>query len=114
MQGGFGNKPGNMLGMVKAMQQAVKQAEVTEAELAKERIEAVSGGGVVRAAVNGKGELIEIKIAKEVVDPNDVVMLEDLVATAVREAIDKANAIRTERLQKLIPAGGLNLPPGLF
>lgn len=113
MPGGFGNLPGGMGGVMKAMQQAMKQMEATKAELAKERVEASSGGGVVRAIVTGEGALVEIKIAREVVDPDDVQMLEDLVATAVRDALDKANALREQRMQKLVP-GGMGLPPGLF
>jgi len=68
---------------------------------------------MVRAVVNGEGNLVEIKIAREVVDPEDVQMLEDLVATAVRDAIEKASSLREQRMQKLVP-GGMNLPPGLF
>jgi len=113
MPGGFGNMPGGMGAMMKAAQQAMKQMEVVKEELAKERIEASSGGGVVRAVVSGGGELIEIKIAREVVDPDDVQMLEDLVSTAVRDAFEKANTLREQRMGKLLP-GGMGLPPGLF
>ncbi|HEY3330170.1 MAG TPA: YbaB/EbfC family nucleoid-associated protein [Capsulimonadaceae bacterium] len=108
----FANMPGGLNGMMKAAQQAMKQAEQAEADLANERVEASSGGGVVRAIVTGKGEMIEVKIAKEVVDPSDVQLLEDLVTTAVRDALEKANTIRTERLQKIMPGGGGM--PGLF
>ncbi len=109
----FGKMPGGMGGMMKAMETAMKQAQVAEAELAQEKIEATSGGGVVRAVVTGKGDLVEIKISKDVVDPNDVQLLEDLVVTAVRDALDKSTALRNERLQKIVPTNGLGIP-GLF
>jgi hypothetical protein len=109
----FGNMP-NIPGLGNMMKQVQKMAEDTQRideELAAERIEAASGGGMVRAAVNGKSELLELKIDKEVVDPDDVEMLEDLVVSAVREALEKAVARKAERLQEL--TGGINIP-GLF
>ena len=109
----FGGVPGGMTGMMKAINQAMKQAEVAETELANEKIEVTAGGGVIRVVMTGKGDLVELKIAKEVVDPNDVQLLEDLVTTAVRDAITKSTALRNERLQKVIPGGGLGIP-GLF
>lgn len=108
----FGNMPGGMGGMMKAMQQAMKSTQKIEDSLAQERVEASSGGGMVKVTVTGKGELVEIKIAPEVVDPTDVQMLEDLISTAVRDAIDKANNLRAEKLQGVLPPG-MNLP-GLF
>jgi len=113
MPGGFGNIPGGMGSLMKTMQQTMKQMETAKAELAGEKVEASSGGGMVRVVVTGDGDLVEIKIAREVVDPDDVQMLEDLVATAVRDAMDKASALREQRIGKLVP-GGMGLPPGLF
>jgi DNA-binding YbaB/EbfC family protein len=109
----FGKMPGGMGGMVKAMEAAMKQAQVAEAELANEHIEATSGGGIVKCVVTGKGDLVEIKIGKDAVDPNDIQLLEDLVVTAVRDALEKSTARRNERLQKIVPTQGLGLP-GLF
>jgi len=106
MPGGFGNIPGGMGSLMKTMQQTMKQMETAKAELAGEKVEASSGGGMVRVVVTGDG-------AREVVDPDDVQMLEDLVATAVRDAMDKASALREQRIGKLVP-GGMGLPPGLF
>ena len=108
----FGNMPGGMGGMMKAMQQAMKSTQKIEDALAEERIESTSGGGMVKVTVTGKAELVEIKISPEVVDPTDVQMLEDLVSTAVRDAMEKANSLRAERLSGLLP-GGMNMP-GLF
>ena len=101
--------PGGMGNMLKAMQQAMKTAQKAEEALAAERIEASAGGGMVRVTMTGKGELVEIKIAPEVVDPADVQMLEDLVSTAVRDAIDKASNLRNDKLQGILPPG-MNIP----
>ncbi len=109
----FGNL-GNIPGLGNMMKQVQKMAEDTqrlEQELADDRIEATSGGGMVRAVVNGKGELMELKIARDVVDPDDVEMLEDLVVSAVREASEKAAQSKAERLSEL--TGGISIP-GLF
>lgn len=94
---------------------AAEQAKRAEEEFAAARISGQAGGGMVTALVNGKGEILEVKISKSVVDPHDVETLEDLVTVAVREAIDKANAAREEKLRSIIP-GDLagKLPGGLF
>ncbi len=109
----FGNMPGGMAGLMKQAQKMMEDAKKTEEELGNLTVEGSSGGGVVKVRATGKGDLIDIKIAKEAVDPEDVEMLEDLVVTAVREALEKANGLRTERLQGVVPPN-MNLPPGLF
>jgi nucleoid-associated protein EbfC len=106
--GGMGNL-GGMMKQVKKMQDDMARVQD---ELAAERIEASSGGGVVRAIVSGTGELMEVKIDPQVVDPDDVEMLQDLVTTAVREALAAAKDEAAERMQAV--TGGLGLPPGLF
>ncbi|MCL5103362.1 MAG: YbaB/EbfC family nucleoid-associated protein [Armatimonadetes bacterium] len=109
----FGNM-GNIPGLGNMMKQVQKMAEDTqrlEEELGQQRIEATSGGGMVKAVANGKGEVLEIKIDPQVVDPQDVEMLEDLVVSAVREALEKGIEMKQARLQEL--TGGLNIP-GLF
>jgi nucleoid-associated protein EbfC len=88
-------------------------AEKMNENLDAERIEGSSGGGAVKATVNGHGEILALSISKEVVDPEDVEMLEDLVMTAVREALEKADELKTSEQQKLMPAGIPGLP-GLF
>ena len=78
----FGKMPGGMGDLGKLMQQAQKamaDAQKADEELGQARIETQSGGGLVKVSVTGKAELLEIKIAKEVVDPDDVETLEDLV-----------------------------------
>lgn len=106
----FGSIPG--LGdMMRQVQKMAEDAQKLEIELANERIEATSGGGMVKAVANAKGEILEIKIDPQVVDPEDVEMLEDLVVSAVREVLQKGLEIKTARLQEI--TGGIALP-GIF
>lgn len=97
-----------MNNMMKQMQKLQKQMENLEEELKNQEVTASSGGGAVEATVNGKKELIRIKIDEAVVDPEDVGMLEDLVLTAVNSAMDEADSIANKRMGKL--TGGLNIP----
>jgi DNA-binding YbaB/EbfC family protein len=102
----FANLPGGMSGLAQRMQD---QARKIETELGNERIEASSGGGKVTAIANGKGELLDLKISADVVDPNDVEMLQDLVITAIRDVLQQSVALREERVMGVLPPG-LNLP----
>jgi nucleoid-associated protein EbfC len=83
-------------------------------ELDAERLETASGGGMVKVTTSGMGEVLDIQIAPEVVDPNDIEMLQDLIVTAVRDALKKAQDHHAEKMSKI--TGGLagKLPPGLF
>ncbi len=95
------------------MQQAQKlQAELAERQkkLAEARVEASSGGGMVRAVTSGHGELVELHIAPEVLAEGDAEMLEDLVLAAVKEAQAKAKKLAQETMSDL--AGGM--PPGML
>jgi len=113
---GFGG--GNMGKMLmKQMEEMQRKMERIQRELGEERIEASAGGGMVVAIANGVGELLEVRIKPEVVDPDDVEMLQDLVTAAVNEALTHALARREERTSEL--TGGLNIPgmgklPGMF
>ncbi len=98
---------GNMMKQAQAMQQ--KMAEM-QATLAQIEIEGQAGGGMVKATVNGKGELKRLKLEPSVVDPTDVGMLEDLIVAACSDARGKAEAASAAETQKLM--SGLNLPPG--
>ena len=87
--------------------QLMKQIEKMQEELEAMRIEGSAGGGVVTAVANGSGELIELKISPEAVDPNDVEMLQDLVLAAVREALDKSRQIQQDKMGGVM--GGMGL-----
>jgi DNA-binding YbaB/EbfC family protein len=82
-------------------------------QLDAERLETSSGGGMVQVTTSGMGELLDIKIAPEVVDPNDIEMLQDLIVTAVRDALKKAQDHHAEKMSKI--TGGLaGKLPGMF
>ncbi|OOM16701.1 YbaB/EbfC family nucleoid-associated protein [Clostridium saccharobutylicum] len=106
--GGFGG--GNMNNLMKQAQKLQKQMEDMQKELETKEFEASVGGGAVVAKVSGKKELTSIKIKPEVVDEDDVEMLEDLVVSAVNEALKKADEETTSKMGKL--TGGM--PGGLF
>jgi hypothetical protein len=101
---------GNLMKQAKKLQE---ELERTQAEIATMRVEASSGGGMVKATVNGRGELVDLAIEEEVVNPADVEMLVDLVIAAVQEAQKNAQACAEEKLGPLTQ--GMNLPgiPGL-
>ena len=102
---------GNMGNIGKLMKQAqemqAKMARVQE-ELAEREIEATSGGGVVTVRMNGKQEVLSIKIKPEAVDPEDVEMLEDLILAALHEAREKVEALVQQEMGRV--TGGLGLP----
>jgi DNA-binding YbaB/EbfC family protein len=96
--------------MKQAQQMQAKMARVQQ-ELEKKEVEATAGGGMVTARVNGKQELLALTIEKDVVDPEDVDMLQDLVLAAVNEAIKQSQQMIQEEMGKV--TGGMNIP-GLF
>jgi DNA-binding YbaB/EbfC family protein len=87
-----------------------KMARLQE-EAAQKTAEAASGGGMVSAVVNGKNQIVSLTIRKDVVDPDDVEMLQDLVVAAVNEALTKVQSELAEQMGKI--TGGLSIP-GLF
>ncbi|MEA3508500.1 MAG: YbaB/EbfC family nucleoid-associated protein [Synergistota bacterium] len=100
------------------MDQMLKQAQNLQAEMAKaqeqlaeERVEGISGGGMVKVTANGRGDILGISIDPEVLDPDDKEILEDLVLAAINEAARKTGELSRERLGKL--GGNLGIP-GLF
>ena len=98
-------------GMVRQAQRIQAQLAKIQEEMAGKTIEASSGGGMVSVVVSGKQELISIKIEREVVNPDDIDMLQDLVVAAVNEGVRKSQEMVTEEMKKL--TGGLSIP-GLF
>ncbi|QAR31983.1 YbaB/EbfC family nucleoid-associated protein [Geovibrio thiophilus] len=103
----------NIQMMMKQAQKMQKKIEEAQAEAAQEVVEASAGGGMVTVQVNGKNELLGIKIEKDVVDPEDIEMLQDLVVAAVNEGMGKAQAKMQEKLSKITGNLGINLP-GMF
>ena len=98
-------------GMLKQAQKIQAQLAKIQEEMAQRTIEASSGGGMVSVVVNGKQEVISIKIEREVVDPDDIDMLQDLILAALNEGIRKSQEMVSEEMRKL--TGGLSIP-GLF
>jgi len=100
-----------MAGMLKQAQKMQEQMSKLQAEAATKTVEATSGGGMVTAVVNGKQQLVSIKIEKDVVDPSDIEMLQDLIEAAVNEGLRKSQELLASEMGKL--TGGMNIP-GLF
>ena len=107
--GGFGG--GNINNLMKQAQKLQKEMAQAQQELEEKEFEASVGGGAVLVKVNGKKEVLSIKIKEEVVDPDDIEMLEDLVLSAVNEALKKAEDETANKMGKL--TGGMNIP-GMF
>jgi len=96
---------GNIMKQAKKMQE--RMMELQE-ELAGKTVEATTGGGMVAARVNGKFELLSLRIEKEVVNPEDVEMLQDLIIAAVNEGIRKAQEMSASEMAKI--TGGMQIP----
>ena len=101
MRGGMGN-------LMKQAQQMQQKMLKLQEEIAQKTLEASVGGGMVTVTVNGKSEVLRIKIEPQVVDPDDVEMLEDLIVAGVNEALRKAQEMMAEEMGKL--TGGLKIP----
>jgi len=100
-----------MKGMGNMMKQAQKlQAKMMklQEELAEKTVESAAGGGMVKVVANGKQQILSIEIDREVVDPEDVEMLQDLVLAAVNDALVKAQEMVSGEMSKL--TGGMNIP----
>ena len=102
---GFGNI------MKQAQQMQAKMAEMQE-KLAELRIEGNSGGGMVKVTLNGKNELVGLKIDSATVDPEDTEVLEDLIVAAYNDAKQKVETQTQDQMKEM--TGGMGLPPGLF
>ena len=105
------NQKQNMNSVIKQAQKMQEEMERVQQETEDEQVEATSGGGAVKVVMNGKKELISIKLDPDAVDPDDVETLEDLIVAAVNECVKNADAIMEERMGAI--TGGLNIP-GLF
>lgn len=105
-RGGFpGGMPGNMNNLMKQAQKMQKQMEDAQKELEEKTFEASAGGGAVTVSISGKKEVLSVKLSEEVVDPDDIEMLEDLIVAATNEALRKVDEQSQSSLSKL--TGGL-------
>ena len=105
---GVGGGPGNMQSMIKQAQKMQEQMTQLQTELDEREYTAAAGGGAVSCTVGGKREVLRLDIKPEVVDPEDVEMLSDLITAAVNEALRKAVETSEAEMNKI--TGGLNIP----
>jgi nucleoid-associated protein EbfC len=95
-------------GLMQAAQKMQEDMQRVQADLERQKVEASAGGGMVTAVVNGRMDLVSLKIDPAVVDPKDVQMLQDLVCAAVNQAIGKAKELAQTELGKV--TGGMQIP----
>jgi DNA-binding YbaB/EbfC family protein len=98
----------NLQNLMKQAQKLQEKMAKVQEELAAKTVEAASGGGMVTAVVNGKFELVAIRIEKDVVNPEDVDMLQDLIVAAVNEGVRKAQELASAEMAKV--TGGMKIP----
>ena len=106
-RGGFpgGGMPGNMSNLMKQAQKMQRQMEEGQKELETKEFAAAAGGGAVEVTVNGKKEILRVKLSEEVVDPEDIEMLQDLIMAATNEALRQAEEASSELMGRM--TGGL-------
>ena len=106
-RGGFpgGGMPGNMANLMKQAQRMQRQMEEQQKELENKEFTATAGGGAVEVTVSGKREVTKVKLSEEVVDPDDIEMLEDLIVAATNEALRKVEEETSAAMSKF--TGGL-------
>ncbi|HIS07622.1 MAG TPA: YbaB/EbfC family nucleoid-associated protein [Candidatus Mediterraneibacter guildfordensis] len=114
-RGGFpgGGMPGNMANLMKQAQRMQRQMEEQQKELESKEFTATAGGGAVEVTVSGKREVTGVKLAEEVVDPDDIEMLQDLIVAAVNEAMRKVDEESGAAMSKLTGGLGGGIP-GMF
>ena len=114
MPKGFQGMPGggmNIQQMMKQAQKMQRQMEEMQADLASKTLEVSAGGGAIKVTINGEKQITDLLISPDVVDPDDVEMLQDLVISAVNEAIRQMDEATSAQMSKI--TGGMNMP-GLF
>ena len=110
-RGGFpGGMPGNMQNLMKQAQRMQKQMEETTKQLEESSYTATAGGGAVEVTVSGKKEVTNVKLSEEVVDPDDIEMLEDLIMAATNEALRKMEEASQTSMAKITGGLGGGLP----
>lgn len=100
--------PQNMNGMMKQVQKMQEEMTALQTELEEREYEVSAGGGMVKVKMNGKREILHIDIQPDIVDPDDIETLADVVTAAVNEAIKKVDSTSESEMQKI--TGGLNIP----
>ena len=108
---GFGGGPSNMQGVIKQAQKMQERMAELQAELDEREYDFTVGGGMITIKMNGKKEMQSIEIKPEVVDPDDIEMLQDLIVAGVNEAISSIEKTNNDELSKL--TGNINIP-GMF
>ena len=108
----MGRNMGNMNKMMKQMQKMQRDMTKAQEELMEMTFDATSGGGMVKVTANGKKEILDVEISEEVVDPDDVEMLQDLIIAATNEVLTKIEDTTNEKMGKFTQ--GMNLPGGMF
>ncbi len=103
--------PGNMGNMMKQVQQMQKTMEKKQGEIELQEFEASAGGGAIKVTANGKKEIVSIELKEEIVDPDDIEMLQDLIIVAVNDAISSAEKAMSDAMGNM--TGGMKMP-GLF
>ncbi|WP_343247947.1 YbaB/EbfC family nucleoid-associated protein [Diplocloster hominis] len=113
-RGGFpgGGMPGNMNNLMKQAQKMQRQMEENQKELETKEFTAAAGGGAVEVTISGKREVVKVKLAEEVVDPEDIEMLEDLIVAATNEALRQVEEANGAAMSKL--TGGMGGMGGGF
>ena len=106
-----GMQGGGQMNMMKKIQEMQAQLEAKQAEIEQTEFSASAGGGAVEVTVNGSHEVLSIKMEPDIVDPDEIEMLEDLLIAALNESIKKANDAMEQGIEKA--KGGLSIP-GLF
>ena len=109
-RGGFPGMgmPGNMNNLMKQAQKMQRQMEENQKALEEKEFTAAAGGGAVEVTVSGKREVTKVKLAEEVVDPDDIEMLEDMVAAAINATVKQVDETAEAEMGKL--TGGMNIP----
>ena len=110
-RGGFAGMPGNMSNLMKQAQRMQRQMEEMQKEMETMEFEGTAGGEAVKIVVTGKKQVVNVELKPEVVDPDDVETLEDLIVAAVNEAIKKVESTSSEEMQKITGSMGI---PGMF
>ena len=110
-RGGFAGMPGNMSNLMKQAQRMQRQMEDMQKELESMEFDGTAGGEAVKIRVTGKKQLVSVELKPEVVDPDDIEMLQDLIVAAANEAIRKVDEYHDQKINGI--SSGVNIP-GVF